>query len=75
VPGVFDGLYRTVVKAARLEGFGHTSVPDFLEGVDDGAPIQMLGQQELGPVEVAAALDKLAGEQRAIGSTLTPACA
>jgi putative restriction endonuclease len=67
-PGRFEPLYRRILRAARLEGFGEAAVPDFLGALDDEHSIQLLGQQELGPVEVANALDELLGQQRQLGA-------
>lgn len=67
-PGRFDPLYRRIIKAARLEGFSDAQVPDFLSTLEDESDLEMLGQQELGPPEVAAALDEMFAHQMDLGT-------
>jgi putative restriction endonuclease len=67
-PGRFEPLYRRILKAARLEGFGEAQVPDFLGALDGDEPIALLGQEELGPVQVASALDQMFHQQRQLGA-------
>ena len=62
-PGRFDPLYRRIIKAARLEGFSEARVPDFLATLENEEGFELLGQQELGPPEVAAALNEMFARQ------------
>ena len=68
-PGQFEPLYRRILQAARLEGFGDAHVPDFLGALDADDALDLLGQEELGPSQVAAALDELVDQQRQLGAT------
>jgi hypothetical protein len=62
-PGCYGPLYDLVLKAARLEGFSPAQVPDFLGAFEGDDPLEMLGQEELGPVQVTTALDELFEQQ------------
>ena len=43
----FTHIYRVLLHAARAEGIGQDSLPDFL-GLEDGGEFALLGQDELG---------------------------
>jgi hypothetical protein len=52
-------LIPYTVVSSRLhvrKGFSNAQVPDFLATLEDDRGIELLGQQELGPPEVAAAV-------------------
>ena len=74
-PGLFDPLFRRVIKAARLEGFSEAQVPDFLATLEYEGDLELFGQQELGPPEVTSALEEMLAQQRKLetsfGFTLT----
>jgi putative restriction endonuclease len=63
-PGLFDPLFRRVIKAARQEGFSESQVPDFLTTLEFDEDLELFGQQELGPPEVTAALEEMFARQR-----------
>ena len=63
-PGLFDSLFRRVIKAARLEGFSEAQVPDFLATLEYEGDLELFGQQELGPPEVTSALEEMLAQQR-----------
>ena len=46
-PAHFAHIYRVLLRAARAEGIGRDSLPDFLE-LEDGGEWALLGQDELG---------------------------
>jgi putative restriction endonuclease len=52
-PDLFLRLYRTILEAARSLGIGDDRVPDFL-GIEHA--LDLLGQDELGRIEIDAAL-------------------
>ncbi len=45
-PARFSQIYRVLMQAARLEGFGSDRLPDFL-GLEHGGELALLGQEEL----------------------------
>jgi putative restriction endonuclease len=45
-PARFSRLYRVLLEAARAEGIGLTTLPDFL-GLEYGGELALLGQEEL----------------------------
>jgi putative restriction endonuclease len=45
-PACFSSIYRALMQAARLEGIGTESLPDFL-GLEHGGELTLLGQEEL----------------------------
>jgi len=45
-PAHFSRVYRVLLEAARAEGVGPTSLPDFL-GLEHGGELALLGQEEL----------------------------
>ena len=51
----FSRVYRVLLQAARVEGFGSGRLPDFL-GLEDGGELALLGQEELGICVLEAAL-------------------
>jgi putative restriction endonuclease len=57
LPDLFAELYRRILGAARAEGFGPDEVPDFLSGLP-GQGAQLLGQDELGSVEIGRFLEE-----------------
>jgi putative restriction endonuclease len=46
-PAHFAHIYRMLLRAARAEGIGRHSLPDFLD-LEDGGEFALLGQDELG---------------------------
>lgn len=51
----FARLYRLILNAARAEGIGPSRLPDFL-GLEQGGELELLGQHELDPAVVEAAV-------------------
>jgi putative restriction endonuclease len=45
-PARFSRIYRVLMQAVRLEGFGPDRLPDFL-GLEHGGELALLGQEEL----------------------------
>jgi len=68
-PGRFEPLYRRILNAARVEGFGDAQVPDFLDALHGDDPIELLGQEELGPIQVVNALEEMFDRRREMGAT------
>ena len=55
-PARYAGLYATVVTAARVAGIGTDQLADFL-GLESGPGLWFLGQEELPPEDVEAAVE------------------
>jgi putative restriction endonuclease len=49
-PTLFTHIYRVLLYAARAEGIGAVSLPDFLN-LEDGGEMDLLGQDELASVD------------------------
>ena len=45
-PTLFTGVYRELLRAARVEGIGPDQLPDFL-GLEESGELELLGQEEL----------------------------
>ncbi len=54
--GLLSAVYRTILTAARAEGIDGGQLPDFFE-LEDGAELQLLGQEELPTTVVEAAYE------------------
>jgi putative restriction endonuclease len=65
-PGLFGELYLRVMNAARAAGFGPEQVPDFLEALPKQG-VELLGQDELGAVEIGSFLDERREELQRLG--------
>lgn len=65
VPALLARVHATVVDAARREGFGPDVVPDVL-ATADGEDAELLGQDELGALELCKALSEDAANLAAL---------
>jgi putative restriction endonuclease len=65
-PDRFAALYLLALQAARLEGLDEACVPDFLGWLHTAPELALAGQHELGPGEIAIALDASAADIEAM---------
>jgi putative restriction endonuclease len=68
-PALFAELYLRVMRAARDLEFDAEHVPDVLEALGEGR-VELLGQEELGSVEIGKALDESREELGRLEQTL-----
>lgn len=65
-PAHFSDVYRALFQAARAEGIGPAHLPDFL-GLEQGGEFVLLGQDELDPSMLEAALQDQIGRHAGDG--------
>lgn len=66
-PELYAALHRRILRAAREVGLGEDAVPDFLDLLEDDDGLYLLGQDELGPEEIALALREGSAEAHRLG--------
>jgi len=59
-PSLYPALYLQVIRAARAVGIGKAALPDFLGWADPTSDVGLLGQDEIGSVEIDIAIREAA---------------